>query len=78
MTVHQPLPTMADIIPSTAPFSNEQRQWLNGFFAGLLSIDRAGVTALSPEENAQVLEPAEAAALCSYGTAELRPMRLSL
>jgi sulfite reductase (NADPH) flavoprotein alpha-component len=27
------------IIPDEAPFSSEQRAWLNGFFAGLLSLD---------------------------------------
>jgi sulfite reductase (NADPH) flavoprotein alpha-component len=27
------------MIPDTAPFSLEQRAWLNGFFAGLLSLD---------------------------------------
>ena len=27
------------LIPETAPFSPEQRAWLNGFFAGLLSLD---------------------------------------
>jgi sulfite reductase (NADPH) flavoprotein alpha-component len=29
--------TFASFIPETAPFSNEQRAWLNGFFAGVLS-----------------------------------------
>ncbi|MFZ1101565.1 MAG: sulfite reductase subunit alpha, partial [Hyphomicrobiaceae bacterium] len=34
-------------IPEGAPFSPEQRAWLNGFFAGLLSLDaKAGATAL--------------------------------
>lgn len=27
------------LIPETAPFSTEQRAWLNGFFAGVLSLD---------------------------------------
>ncbi|HEX6001826.1 MAG TPA: sulfite reductase subunit alpha [Hyphomicrobiaceae bacterium] len=31
------LPPMLELIPETAPFSREQRRWLNGFFAGLLS-----------------------------------------
>ena len=31
----------------------EQRAWLNGFFAGLVSLDGAGVTALSPEQDAR-------------------------
>ncbi len=52
---------MAEIIPPTAPFSDEQRQWLNGFFAGLLALDNAGVTPLSPTENARVLEAEEEA-----------------
>ncbi len=39
-----------DLIPETAPFSAEQRAWLNGFFAGLVSLDTAGVTPLSPEQ----------------------------
>src|SRR5215468_7621244 len=30
-------PPMADLIPDTAPFTLEQRVWLNGFFAGLMS-----------------------------------------
>jgi len=36
------------MIPESAPFSVEQRAWLNGFFAGLLSLDaKAGATALN-------------------------------
>ena len=27
------------VIPDGAPFSIEQRAWLNGFFAGLLSLE---------------------------------------
>ncbi len=29
--------TLIPYIPETAPFSEEQRQWLNGFFAGLFT-----------------------------------------
>ncbi len=32
-------PPMLDLVPATAPFSPEQRVWLNGFFAGLLSVE---------------------------------------
>ena len=32
-------PPKIEIIPSSAPFSDAQRSWLNGFFAGLLSTD---------------------------------------
>jgi len=47
MTVNaQPL--LPTIVPESAPFSEEQRAWLNGFFAGLVSLDQA--TALSPDQ----------------------------
>ena len=38
------------VIPETAPFSAEQRAWLNGFFAGLLSEEASanGATAPAP------------------------------
>ena len=32
-------PPIPSLIPETAPFSDEQRVWLNGFFAGLVSLD---------------------------------------
>ncbi|MFL1875729.1 (Fe-S)-binding protein, partial [Hansschlegelia beijingensis] len=41
-------PVLPPILPENAPFSPEQRAWLNGFFAGLLSLD-GGVQSLSPE-----------------------------
>ena len=43
-----------DSHPDSAPFSAEQRTWLNGFFAGLLSLD-GGVNALSSEETAALM-----------------------
>jgi sulfite reductase (NADPH) flavoprotein alpha-component len=45
-----------EIIPSTAPFSDAQREWLNGFFAGLLTSD--GAVALSATQGAALLEGA--------------------
>ena len=48
-------PPIVHLVPETAPFSPEQRSWLNGFFAGLVSLDGAGVTALSPEQNAAMM-----------------------
>ena len=30
-------PPLAAIVPETAPFTAEQRVWLNGFFAGCLA-----------------------------------------
>src|SRR6201995_2268778 len=46
-------PPKLEVIPASAPFSEAQRSWLNGFFAGLLS---DGPTALSAEQGAAVLE----------------------
>ena len=48
-------PPIPSLIPETAPFSEEQRVWLNGFFAGLVSLDRFGVTPLSGEQAAALL-----------------------
>ena len=33
-------PVLPAIVPENAPFSEEQRAWLNGFFAGLVSLDQ--------------------------------------
>src|SRR5450631_157980 len=45
-------PQTAPMIPENAPFSVEQRAWLNGFFAGLLSSDSQSGTALPAQESA--------------------------
>jgi sulfite reductase (NADPH) flavoprotein alpha-component len=50
-TTPPPLPTL---IPETAPFSPEQRTWLNGFLAGLLSLE-TGVNALTAAESAALV-----------------------
>jgi sulfite reductase (NADPH) flavoprotein alpha-component len=47
-------PPKNEIIPSSAPFSEAQRSWLNGFFAGLLSTDAPAP--LSAEQGAAVLQ----------------------
>jgi sulfite reductase (NADPH) flavoprotein alpha-component len=44
---------MPSLIPESAPFTADQRVWLNGLFAGMLALD--GVTALSPEQAAALL-----------------------
>src|SRR5262249_7844223 len=46
---------IAKLLPASAPFTPEQRTWLNGFFAGFLELDGAGITALSPEANAVLM-----------------------
>jgi len=50
-TTSPPIPAL---IPDSAPFTAEQRTWLNGFFAGLLALD-SGVTPLSPEQIAALM-----------------------
>src|SRR6202047_507205 len=57
-------PPAAPMIPENAPFSPEQRAWLNGFFAGLLASDSQSGAALSAPESAALaatLAPAAAA-----------------
>jgi sulfite reductase (NADPH) flavoprotein alpha-component len=46
-------PPKIEIIPSSAPFSEAQRSWLNGFFAGLLT---EGPTPLSVEQGAAAMQ----------------------
>jgi sulfite reductase (NADPH) flavoprotein alpha-component len=50
-TIPPPIPKL---IPESAPFTAEQRTWLNGFFAGFLSLD-GGINPLSPEETTALL-----------------------
>jgi sulfite reductase (NADPH) flavoprotein alpha-component len=47
-------PPKIEIIPSSAPFSEAQRSWLNGFFVGLLSTD--GPVPLPAGQGAAVLQ----------------------
>ncbi len=54
MTKNLP-PPIANLIPVTAPFSPEQRAWLNGFFAGYLDLGGVSITPLSPEESANLM-----------------------
>ena len=47
-----PPPQLPSLLPESAPFTPQQRAWLNGFFAGLISVDGSAVTPLSPAESA--------------------------
>ncbi|SDS20159.1 sulfite reductase subunit alpha [Bradyrhizobium canariense] len=47
-------PPRLEVIPESAPFSEAQRSWLNGFLVGLLQLD--GSVPLSPEQGAAVLQ----------------------
>jgi sulfite reductase (NADPH) flavoprotein alpha-component len=63
--------TMISVIPEGAPFSTEQRQWLNGFLAGVQSLAlwngaaAAGAAGQAPEAKAA---PAGAPLLILYGS----------
>jgi sulfite reductase (NADPH) flavoprotein alpha-component len=46
-----PPPQPPSLLPESAPFTPQQRAWLNGFFAGLISVDGSAVTPLSPAES---------------------------
>ena len=48
MTQHVSPPLV--LIPETAPFNEDQRAWLSGYFAALLGPAVAGATALAPGE----------------------------
>ncbi|TMJ74225.1 MAG: sulfite reductase subunit alpha [Alphaproteobacteria bacterium] len=48
-------PPIRNLVPDNAPFTPEQRTWLNGFFAGFLELGNAGISALSPEANAALM-----------------------
>jgi sulfite reductase (NADPH) flavoprotein alpha-component len=52
--MNAPRPPILEILPESAPFTPEQRTWLNGFFAGLLQLD-APAKPLSPEEAAGLI-----------------------
>jgi sulfite reductase (NADPH) flavoprotein alpha-component len=53
-----PPPQPPSLLPESAPFTPAQRAWLNGFFAGLISVDGSAVTPLSPEESAALMPAA--------------------
>jgi sulfite reductase alpha subunit-like flavoprotein len=47
-------PPIPNFLPENAPFTPEQRTWLNGLFAGLFGLEN-GVTPLSPDEAAKLI-----------------------
>src|ERR1700719_2609165 len=53
-----PPPQPPSLLPESAPFTPEQRAWLNGFFAGLISVDGSAVTPLSAAESAALMSGA--------------------
>ena len=49
---------LAPLLPDNAPFTPEQRAWLNGFFAGLLSFDGPPAIVTAPQVQSAAAPPA--------------------
>ena len=47
MSFQAPTPVVAPFIPENAPFSEDQRAWLNGFFAGFVAPQAGGAQPIS-------------------------------
>jgi sulfite reductase (NADPH) flavoprotein alpha-component len=54
-------PPILEILPESAPFTPEQRTWLNGFFAGLLQLDAPADAAVGGGSRGADAGPARAA-----------------
>ena len=50
-----PRQAVADFLPDNAPFTPDQRAWLNGLFAGLTALDDGSIKALSEDESAGLM-----------------------
>ena len=57
------------LIPENAPFSSEQRAWLNGFFAAYLGVDSDAAAAVKGEHVCRVLDVCTSDAGLPSGTA---------
>ena len=55
MSIEQRPISFAPLLPDNAPFTAEQRSWLNGFFAGILALDGPSAVGLSPSESAGLM-----------------------
>jgi sulfite reductase (NADPH) flavoprotein alpha-component len=71
-------PPIPNIVPENAPFTPEQRSWLNGFFAGLVSLEGAAITPLSAAESAALMPAAQGAAADDAGDAPWHDQTLPL
>ena len=63
MSIMPPIPSL---IPEGAPFTVEQRTWLDGLFAGIISLEES-VTPLSNEQAASSCQG------CSMAACRLKP-----
>jgi sulfite reductase (NADPH) flavoprotein alpha-component len=60
---HNPPPPKLKLLPDTAPFTAEQRAWLDGFFIAALGLGDGNITALAPQDSVALMAlPAAGAA----------------
>jgi sulfite reductase (NADPH) flavoprotein alpha-component len=59
---HNPPPTKLSLLPESAPFTPEQRAWLDGFFVAALGLSDSGITALPLQDGAALMAGVGAAA----------------
>jgi sulfite reductase (NADPH) flavoprotein alpha-component len=52
---HNPPPPKLSLLPESAPFTPEQRAWLDGFFVAALGLADSGITPLSPQDAAAIM-----------------------
>jgi sulfite reductase (NADPH) flavoprotein alpha-component len=60
---HNPPPPKLSLLPENAPFTPEQRAWLDGFFIAALGLADSGITPLSPQDAAAIMAGGDAAAV---------------
>lgn len=72
-------PSLVPVLPESAPFTPEQRAYLNGFLAGLFSYSRAGSTSASASDVVQGarLQPLTIVFGSQTGTAEKLARRIA-
>jgi sulfite reductase (NADPH) flavoprotein alpha-component len=52
---HSPPSPKLSLLPESAPFTPEQRAWLDGFFVAALGLGDSGITPLSPQDAAAIM-----------------------
>jgi sulfite reductase (NADPH) flavoprotein alpha-component len=60
---HNPPPPKLSLLPESAPFTPEQRAWLDGFFIAALGLADSGITPLSPQDAAAIMAGGAAVAV---------------
>jgi sulfite reductase (NADPH) flavoprotein alpha-component len=64
---HNPPPPKLKLLPDTAPFTAEQRAWLDGFFIAALGLGDGNITALAPQDSVALMAGLPAAGAAADG-----------